>query len=63
MPTDYTDYADFFIICITLLQNLVFIPRFFLRHLRIAAAIIGWGCHPLCVNLCNLWALKIKNIS
>jgi hypothetical protein len=36
------------VICITILQSLVFIPRFFLRHLRIPAAIIGWGCHPLC---------------
>jgi hypothetical protein len=39
-------------LCITILQNLVFIPRFFLRHLRIPAAIIGWGCHPLC-DLCG----------
>jgi len=37
------------LICITIFQNLVFIPGFFLRHLSIPAAIIGWGCHPRCV--------------
>jgi hypothetical protein len=31
-----------------MLQNLVFIPNFFLCHVPIPAAIIGWGCHPLC---------------
>jgi hypothetical protein len=41
----------FVFLCITMLRNLVFIPNFFLRHLRITAAIIGWGCHPLCVPL------------
>jgi hypothetical protein len=30
-----------FVLCITMLKTLVFIPRFFLRHLRIPAAIIG----------------------
>jgi hypothetical protein len=34
-------------VCITPLRNLVFIPGFFLWNLRIPAAIIGWGCHPL----------------
>jgi hypothetical protein len=40
-----------------MLQNLVLIPKSLLRNLRIPAAIIGWGCHPLCVNLCNLWSI------
>ena len=47
-------------ICIIILPNLVFISKFFLRHLRIPEAIIGWGCHPLCVNPGNLWINKIK---
>jgi hypothetical protein len=34
-----------------MLPNLVFIPGFFLWHLRIPEAIIGWGCHPLCITM------------